>query len=74
MHPSVANDWQHIATYITTAYLKKTFFYGKIYHNYSKSFFPSSILDKLSYDLTRLSVYMFVGDLLNNVEQHVNIY
>jgi hypothetical protein len=21
MHPSVANDWQHIATYITTAYL-----------------------------------------------------
>jgi predicted lipase len=40
-----------------------------------KGFFPSSILDKLSYDLTRssLTVYMYVGGLLNNVEQHANI-
>ena len=44
----------------------------------------TSILDKLSYDLTRSScnsilfivhlvtVYMYVGGLLNNVEQHAN--
>ena len=31
----------------------------------------TSILDKLSYDLI-LTVYMYVGGLLNNVEQHAN--
>jgi hypothetical protein len=31
MHPSVANDWQHIATYITTALfdIKNIFFMAK---------------------------------------------
>jgi hypothetical protein len=57
MHPSVANDWQHIATYRTIAYLIKTylFFMAKYITTVLKGFFPSSILDKLSYDLTRSS-------------------
>ena len=36
----------------------------------------TSILDKLSYDLTRSScnsIYIYVGGLLNNVEQYTNI-
>jgi hypothetical protein len=36
----------------------------------------TSILDKLTYDLTRSScnsIYMYVGGLLNNVEQYANI-
>jgi hypothetical protein len=36
----------------------------------------TSILDKLTYDLTRSScnsIYMYVGGLLNNLEQYANI-
>ena len=55
MHPSVANDWQHIATYITTAYLIKTYSVMAKYITTVLKVFPSSILAKLSYDLTRSS-------------------
>jgi hypothetical protein len=42
----------HNNVYNDRIFDKNTFiFYGKIYYNCSKSFFPSSILDKLSYDL-----------------------
>jgi hypothetical protein len=64
----------HNNVYNDRIFDKKIFiFYGKIY--ITTVLILTSILDKLSYDLTRssLTVYIYVGGLLNNLEQHANI-
>jgi hypothetical protein len=52
-------------------------FYGKIYYNCSKSFFLQvfliSFLMIWVFLMIILTVYMYVGGLLNNVEQYANI-